>query len=121
MGESETVTAAAMAPPTGLPDNMPPINLPTVYAEFISSIYIAGGVVKFYLTRIDSPVIIVEQADVAQRLTPICQVIMPIEGVVNTSVFLSHYVENLVKSGTITQERVDAIRDAFTALTPKNA
>lgn len=110
--------ATGTSPGVASPVKYPSIGFPLVFAESVPSIFLGSGIVKFYLARINNPVIpAAHPPETAISLLPICQVAMPIDTFVNTVVFFDLYLENLVKGGTVKQEVVDRMRAQFKAPT----
>ncbi len=94
----------------------PPLNFPTVYAEYVPFITLGSTVVKFYFMRADAPLIPNVGEDVPTN-TPVCQVVMPLDSFVHTAVYFSAYLENLIASGIVQKEVVESMRAVFPAPT----
>ncbi|MDE0922517.1 hypothetical protein [Aurantimonas coralicida] len=84
-------------------------HVPTLYAEGIAHAGFMGPNVKLHFVRQDSPL---EGGDSRQE-TAVTQIIMPVDAIVNTAVFLEFIVRDMVASGAVPQARVDELRKSF--------
>src|SRR5580704_11518230 len=97
-----------MADETPIPTpEYPAPSFPTVFADGVSNIAYGPVIVKFFLTRLE-PSITVINAPVKPQ--PFAQVVMPLDGFLSTFVFFENLVENLVRQGTVSQEKLNNLR-----------
>lgn len=96
---------------TGLPNNLAPMGLPAIYAEVIPGVTSSNGVVKFHLARNDLPFTM--GTSTTERLTPVCQVTMPLLGFVNTVIFFNSYLEHLISVGEVNRDAVEKMKAAY--------
>lgn len=86
--------------------DFPPATLPTLYVDGISSIAPSPFVVKFYLARIEPHL----RAENKSLIQPFAQMVMPMDGFLQTAMFFENVVKNLLAQGTISQQQVDVAR-----------
>ena len=84
-------------------------HFPVIYADGVSSASNSGQTVKFYLARFDPDML--AESEAKQHI--FAQVVLPISGFVGTAVFFERYLEKLLQQGSVTQEQVDAVRNAL--------
>lgn len=100
-------------------DAVPPVPtyswnpVPTIYADGIANVAHGPGIIRSYLIRFDPS--LKEVADA--RPTLVAQLIMPTNGFLMMATFFDAQVQSLIKSGEVTQEQLDGVRQAFFAMT----
>lgn len=82
--------------------------VPVLYADGIANLSPGNQVVKLHLVRYDNPV----YGDGDARIEAVAQVVLPIEGFVNTLIFFERVLTSLVEDGHVKQELVDRLRNA---------
>jgi hypothetical protein len=93
------------SPENKRPPIFPPENLPTVYTDGPLNMSHGGGLVRFYLSRLDPSVN--SMGDVNAH--PIAQVIMTVEGFLAMAAFFNASIETMVSGGAVTKERAEEI------------
>ena len=83
--------------------NYPGMTIPTIFADGIMNLANSAHIVKFYMFRLDPSVSDVGQA----RAIPCAQVVLPLDGFINTFAFMQNAVDSLLKQGIITQQALD--------------
>jgi hypothetical protein len=92
-----------------LPDEeFPGTKIPTVFADGIVNVANSRYIVKFYFFRLDPGTKDVSKAQVV----PCAQVVLPLDGFINTFAFLESAVEKLRAQGIITDQALAAARKA---------
>jgi hypothetical protein len=99
-------TTQAITPP--LSDEFPS-DLPTIFADGIMNLANSAQIVKCYLFRVDPGVKDVTKA----YQKPCAQIVMPLDALVNTYVFLEGAIEKLRGQGFISIETVETARKAL--------
>jgi hypothetical protein len=102
---------ASMAEPKNAPDltmgrpatEFPGSTFPTAFADGVLSFVPSPQLVKFYLYRLD-PNMFGRGGSVPN---PFAQVIMPMAGFLQSTVFLQQQIERMIAHGTITQKQLD--------------
>jgi hypothetical protein len=89
----------------------PPISCPTMFADGVLSCSIAPGIAKFYLMRFEPNL----SGNNEFRIQPMVQIVLPSEGFVNLAVYLNMQVDRMIRSGFISQNRVDELRQLMEA------
>jgi hypothetical protein len=90
---------------TSLATGFPPLGTPVAFADGVTSISYSTSVIKFYLYRTDSDV---GGAPKSQN-NIVGQIVMPVEGFVQTAIFLHNTIPSLVEKKVISQSEVDTI------------
>lgn len=89
----------------------PSTGFPVVFADNTTNAVWGQGVVKWYMTRSEPPMIMSgptkEQA--------FAQIVMPFDGFVRTALFFGQILENLISDGLVKKERVEEIRKGWEA------
>ena len=98
----------------GFPNDFPAETLPTVFADGVVNLANSPYVVKYYLFRFDPSL---RDASIS-RTQAFAQVVMPMGGFVQTAVFFENALRNLVASGVVSSEDVDAARSRIGTATP---
>lgn len=86
--------------------NYPPFNFPCVFADGVSSLSYSKSVVKFFLCRFEPEL----GGTPGSKLTPMAQVVMPMEAFIATLAFFEIRLEALKAAGLVTQSQLDEAR-----------
>jgi hypothetical protein len=109
-------TAGGMQPPisqlAGRPLNEFP-TVPIVFADAALSHVSAGGITKFFLSRVDPNA----YGRGGAIVNPALQIVMPTIGFLQMAAFFEQRIQALLKSGEVTQQQVDEAR-ALAAKSP---
>lgn len=84
-----------------------PDSIPTLFSDGILNLANSSSIVKFYLGRLDP------QSDGTHRTVACGQVVMPLEGFVNSIAFVERMVAKLVSEGIISQAALDVARQGI--------
>ena len=86
-----------------------PSDLPTIFADGIMNLANSAQIIKFYLFRVDPGMRDVTKA----YQKPCAQIIMPLEALVTTYVFLEGAIEKLRGQGVVSTEALETARKAL--------
>lgn len=86
-----------------------PENTPFIFADVIANVAHSPHVVKFYLLRTDPNV----SSTSEYRNNFVAQIGMPLPAFVNAFALFEHSIKNLVDTGVVTQQAIDAACTAF--------
>jgi hypothetical protein len=81
-------------------------DVPAIYAEGIYNLANTASIAKFYLIRHDASVVAASKAQV----TPVAQIIFPLDGLVSSFAFLEDAINKLIVQGVISAESLNAAR-----------
>ncbi|MFZ1964893.1 MAG: hypothetical protein WAU78_15745 [Roseiarcus sp.] len=98
-------SAYAFTPAAGFP----PPEIPTIYADGVANVYPTIHTTKMYLTRADSE--IGGKAEIENHA--IAQLVMPIDGFVQTTVFFNKVLDGLIASNVVDKQTVEAMKLAL--------
>jgi hypothetical protein len=83
----------------------PPLEVPTIYTDGVTSIVPGNHIIKFYLSRIDPSFEVTSPTS-----TQVCaQIVMPIAGFVQLVGFFEKNLKRMIKNQTVTQAQVDEL------------
>jgi hypothetical protein len=86
--------------------DFPPVNFPTIFADGVQNLAHSPTVVKFYLMRFDPAF----KDSNRSQLTPVIQVVMPVDSFAQTALFFQRALENLIHQNIISQLQIEEIR-----------
>jgi hypothetical protein len=86
-----------------------PSDLPTIFSDGIMNLANSAQIVKFYLFRLDPGIRDVTKA----YQKPCAQIVMPLDALVTTFVFLEGAIEGLRGQGFVSTEAVETARKAL--------
>jgi hypothetical protein len=81
-------------------------DVPTIFAEGIYNLANTSNVAKFYLVRNDASLVAADQA----QITPVAQIIFPLDGLRNSFAFLEDAINKLMAQNVISIQSLDAAR-----------
>ena len=87
-------------------DEYPPAALPTVYADGVLNLVNNPNTVKFYLYRLDANL----SGGHASKVQPFAQVVMPLNGFLDTVIFFDRMLDKLVAEGVVPEKLIEEMR-----------
>ena len=97
-------TTQAITPPPS--DEFPSSDLPTIFADGIMNLANSAQIIKFYLFRVDPGMRDINKA----YQKPCAQIVMPLDALVTTYVFLEGAIEKLRGQDFISPDALEAAR-----------
>lgn len=82
---------------------------PTIFADTVLNVARRNHVVKFYLARLDPDGNVSDNSSQTQIAA---QVIMSTSTFVETAIFFSQALEEMVRAGVVTQDEIERVRSA---------
>ena len=92
-----------------VPAEYPPAQTPTVYADGIINLSTTLSVAKFYLARFDPSV----TGDGTNKLQVFAQVVMPLQAIAQSYVFLEKTLSRMAKNNAILAEEIARAREVL--------
>ena len=87
----------------------PTLNLPTIFVDHAVSLFHGSGIVRFYFARSDPDI----SASTSPNQVPVCQVVIPIVGFAEMTVFFQQQLERMLQNNEIDSAVVNQMREAL--------
>lgn len=113
--EGEPSAQATPQPHLTIAKGFPPHGFEVLFADRISSISVAGGVVRIYFVRQDAEI----SGESQFRNTPVVQLIMPIESFAAATISFSKTLQEYVEKGILSKDHLNQIEAMVGAVTSK--
>jgi hypothetical protein len=81
--------------------------IPVIFVDGVSSQSYAFGVTKLYFSRFDPD----PAAVGGSKETHVMQIVMPTENFVSTFAFLEHRLKNMIETGAVKEDQLEAARN----------